>query len=453
MNRTERSKRRREKLRETLKRPWLYYTIATCSAVLLYVLLMHFNGILQVFRYFFNLFTPVIIGLILAYILNPLVNLFKKYVLKKMKREGLKHTFSVLLAVLSFVVAVVGLLILLVPSVIESVRNMYQNFSSYRGNLERYLDNIANVMARMRIDTSRFSNSIEGWFGKFGEMVMNNMDKVLSTSVTVGNGFLNFLIGFVLMIYFLLGRESLLSGVRRLRRAVLTTEKYETHTAFFYRCHRIFIRFIGLNFVDGLIIGVANAIFMLIMRMPLVPFISMLIGVTNLVPTFGPIVGTIAAALLLLLNGHPYMALIFIAFSIVLQTIDSYVIKPKMYGDGFGIQGIWILIAILIFGKLWGLAGMLLAVPLAAIISIVYQEYVLKRAEERHHRKEEKAAEDAGEEKPAEAVSEEGTKPSEERSSEEADPRETVPEGDMEELSEDFSDASVSEDFEKEKWL
>ncbi len=421
-------KSRREKFREALNRPWLYYTVAACSAVLLYVLLSHFSGIVSGLRNIYNLFMPVIIGLILSYILNPLVNVFKDHVLKKMKKEKLKHTFAVLLAVLTFVVSVAGLLILLVPSVIESVKNMYQNFSSYRGNLERYLNNVANVMARMRIDTSRFSNSIEGWFGKFGDMVMNNMDKVLSTSVSVGNGFINFLIGFVLMIYFLLGRESLLAGLQRFRRAILTKEQYESHTAFFSRCHRIFIRFIGLNFVDGVIIGVANAIFMLIMRMPLVPFISMVVGVTNLIPTFGPIVGAILSALLLLLNGHPYMALIFIAFSIVLQTIDSYVIKPKMYGDGFGIQGIWILIAILIFGKMFGMAGMLLAVPLAAIISIVYQEYVLKRVEERHKRKAEKAAEEAVEE--AKAAAE-----------------------DLTEAAEAPPESSVSEDFEKEKWL
>ena len=398
MKKSERD-RRREKVREALKRPWLAYTIATCSAVVLFILLSNFGALTKFLRSIYNLFSPIIIGLILAYILNPLVNVFERHVLKRMKKVKLKHTLSVLIALLLFLIAVGGLMVLLIPSVIDSARNMYQSFSSYRGNLERYLNNINNFLAKLQIDTSRFSDTIEGWLGKAGEMIMKNMDKVLSTSVSVGSGFLNFLLGFVLMIYFLLGRESLLAGLERFRRAMLTKEQYDSHTSFFSRCNKIFVRFISLDLLDAIIIGVANAIFMLIMRMPYVPFISMVVGVTNLIPTFGPIVGAIISALILLLNGHPWLALIFIAFSIILQTIDSYVIKPKMFGDGFGIQGIWIVIAILIFGKMFGMTGMLLAVPLAAIISIIYHEYMLTQMEERKkERAEKRAAEDAAEE-------------------------------------------------------
>lgn len=418
MKKSDRDKRR-EKVREALKRPWLAYTIATCSAVVLFILLSNFGALTQFLRSIYNLFSPIIIGIILAYILNPLVNLFERHVLKKMKKEKLKHTLSVLIALLLFLVAVAGLMVLLIPSVIESARNMYQNYESYRGNLDRYLNNITKFLAKLQIDTSRFSDTIEGWLGKVGEIIMKNMDKVLSTSKSVGSGFLNFLLGFVLMIYFLLGRESLLAGLQRFRRAILTKEQYESHTTFFSRCNKIFVRFISLDLLDGIIIGVANAIFMLIMRMPYVPFISMIVGVTNLIPTFGPIVGVIIAALILLLNGHPWLALIFIAFSIVLQTIDSYVIKPKMFGDGFGIQGIWIVIAILVFGKMFGMTGMLLAVPLAAIISIIYHEYMLNRMEERQkERAEKKAAEDAADAlaEEAEALAEE---PAEDVSAEE----------------------------------
>ena len=422
--------RRRDRFRASLDRPWLAYTIATCSAVVLYILLSHFSALTSLLKSIYNLFSPVIIGLILAYILNPLVNVFERHVFRKMKKENLKHTISVLLTILIFLVSVGGLIVLLVPSVIESVKNMYQSFSSYRGNLERYLNNVSNFMANLHIDTSRFSDTIEGWFGKFGEMVMGNMDKVLSTSMSVGTGFINFLIGFVLMIYFLLGRESLLAGLQRFRRAMLTKEQYDTHTAFFGRCNRIFVRFISLDLLDGVIIAVANAIFMLIMRMPYVPFISMLVGVTNLIPTFGPIIGVILGALLLLLNGHPWLALFFIAFSIILQTIDSYVIKPKMYGDGFGIHGIWILIAILIFGKMFGMAGMLLAVPLAAIISIIYEEYLLKRMEEKRKIREEREILEAASEQAEETAGEEETPPAE----------------DTEEL-------ENAAELEKEKWL
>ncbi|MBR6322865.1 MAG: AI-2E family transporter, partial [Lachnospiraceae bacterium] len=116
MKKSERD-RRREKVREALKRPWLAYTIATCSAVVLFILLSNFGALTKFLRSIYNLFSPIIIGLILAYILNPLVNVFERHVLKRMKKVKLKHTLSVLIALLLFLIAVGGLMVLLIPSV------------------------------------------------------------------------------------------------------------------------------------------------------------------------------------------------------------------------------------------------------------------------------------------------------------------------------------------------
>ena len=372
-------KERRERLKAQLQKPWVAYTFALCSAVVLFMLLSHVDVIYGGVRWVFSILSPVIIGIVLAYILNPLVNFFELRVLKKIRKKEPKHLFSVILAIVSALVVVAGLIVLLVPSVTKSISNMVGSISSYSKNLDRYLANVTAFMERWGLDTSRLSDTIEGWFSKAANYMVENAGKGLSTAVSVGNSLINFGIGFVIMIYFLIGKESLLRGISSLRHAYLSAENYERNTAFLERCHKIFVRFISLNILDAVIIGVLNAIFMLILRMPYNPFISMLVGVTNLIPTFGPIIGVVLGGLILLLNGHPWLTLIFVGFSIILQTFDSYILKPKLYGEGFGVPGVWILIAIVLFGKMFGTLGMLLAVPLAAILTIVYHEFVLAK--------------------------------------------------------------------------
>ncbi len=381
---------RKQKIRALLEKPWAAYTAAACAAVILYMLLSHFDFFLSAVRSLFGILSPILIGIVLAYIMNPLVKVFEDKVFGKMKGKNARHLIAVILSIVVFLIVVAGLIVLLVPSITKSVTNIVSNFQSYRGTLERYLNNAEQFMANLGLNTEKISIRIEEWFGKLTELIADNMDVIFSTTKSVGSGMINFFIGFVLMVYFLIGRDSLLEGIDRLRRAVLSKEAYENHTAFLSRSNKIFIRFIVLNILDAVIIGVLNAIFMLALRMPYVPFISMVVGVTNLVPTFGPIFGAALSAIILLLNGHPWLTLIFLAFSIVLQSLDSYVIKPKMYGEGFGVPGIWIVIAIIIFGKIFGMVGMLLAVPLAAILTIIYHEYVLIRMQENREEKEQK---------------------------------------------------------------
>ena len=128
--------------------------------------------------------------------------------------------------------------------------------------------------------------------------------------------------------------------------------------------------------LDGIIVGVINAIFMVIARMPYVSLISVVVGVTNLIPTFGPVIGAVIGAFILVLV-NPMQALIFLIFTMVLQLIDGYILKPKMFGGSLGVPAAWILISIVVGGKLFGIPGIVLGIPFAAIISFVYEELVM----------------------------------------------------------------------------
>ena len=151
---------------------------------------------------------------------------------------------------------------------------------------------------------------------------------------------------------------------------------YVKFSAFLKRCDGIFIKYLICEVLDALIVGAANAVFMLIFRMEYVPLVSAVVGVTNLIPTFGPLIGA-AAGVFILMMVNPMHAVLFLLFTGLLQGLDGYVIKPKLYGNSLGIPGIWVLIAVILGGRIFGMWGMLLAIPFAAILDIVIKEGLL----------------------------------------------------------------------------
>ncbi|MCI6637735.1 MAG: AI-2E family transporter, partial [Lachnospiraceae bacterium] len=163
---------------------------------------------------------------------------------------------------------------------------------------------------------------------------------------------------------------------------------------FWNHCNTIMIRYIVGELLDALIIGLSNFVFFLIVGLPYNLLISVVVGVTNLAPTFGPIVGGVVGAFILVLN-NPWHALWFIIFTIILQTIDGYVIKPKLFGNTLGVSSVWILVCIIVGGRMFGVPGILLAIPFAAISDYVYNNYILVVLENRKSKRREKAQEHA----------------------------------------------------------
>ena len=151
---------------------------------------------------------------------------------------------------------------------------------------------------------------------------------------------------------------------------------------FMLRCDIILVSFIGQSLLDAMIIGAANAIFMAVCRMPYIGLVSVVVGVTNLVPNFGPIIGAAIGGFILLLVS-PEDALIFLCFTVALQFVDAYILKPKLFANSLGVSGLLILISTIVLGNMFGIVGILLAIPAAAILSFLYHDYFLPRQEGR----------------------------------------------------------------------
>jgi predicted PurR-regulated permease PerM len=365
-----------KKLKELLEKKWFAYTFAAGFAVVLYVMLTHFESIGNFFAAFKNVVSPVICGIIMAYLMNPLANFFERTLYRKVKKEKTRHSLAVITTVLIVILAIALLFVALVPSLVDSVTLLFSSAPSYLENISTYFDKITGNLSKFGIDVSNIEKTLEDSLYGLFETIPNNMGKVLSTSVSVGSSLFNLVVGFILAIYFMTGKEGFKTGFIRLRHALLTDKAYSTHTAFWKKCHEILIRYIGFDVLDGFIVGVVNAVLMFAFNLPYKPLISVIVGVTNLLPTFGPFIGAIIGSFILVLV-EPMYALIFLIFTLVIQIIDGYLIKPKLFGGSLGVPDAFILISIVVGGKLFGPAGIVLAIPFAAIFSFVYDELIM----------------------------------------------------------------------------
>lgn len=365
-----------KKLNNLLKAPWAANTFALGAAVMLYLVMSHMGVILTWLGSVWRFLLPVVIGLVLAYLMDPIARFFERRIFRKMKNETTRRTLSVTLAILAVLAVIVLFFVAVVPSVVSSISALIGNADTYYASIMDFLKHTSEGPIGQHFDLSKLTESVQGYVGKLLNAVTSNMQAILAKAGSIGTSVFNWVVGLIIAIYFMLDKASLLPGFNDLRRAALTQKRFEAHNTFWHRCDEIFIQYIGCNLLDALIVGTLTAIFMLICGMPYVSLISVVVGVTNLLPTFGPIIGGVISAFVLVLN-KPVFALYFIIFAMVVQGLDAYVIKPKLFSDSLGIPAVWTLVAIILGGKLFGVVGMLLAIPVAAVLVFLYHEQFL----------------------------------------------------------------------------
>lgn len=359
--------------------------IPLCVAILFYLIMTHLDLIGRGIAFLVNFILPVIVGIVLAYIMDPPI----RNIEKKFSERGVNHARgkAIAIVIVIILVSLALLIIAVVPQVLSSVVKFATSKTSYHGALQQFVDNIA----KRHVDMKSAFTAIDNMLDKMQSQVQ---DRLVSGSGSGGKHVLNFIIDFILAIYFLADKKRVQRNARNFFRLSMRDTTYVKVSSVWKRCDRIFIKFLFCEVIDALIVGCANAAFMLICQMSYVPMISVVVGLTNLVPTFGPIIGAVVGAFVLMMN-NPIHALLFLAFTGILQALDGYMIKPKLYGDTLGVPGIWILIAVVIGGRVLGMWGMLLAIPIVAILDIVIRETLLPFMEERKIKREVRAAERA----------------------------------------------------------
>ena len=367
------------KLKKLVEKPWYTGAVVACIGVLFYVLLTNLSSVLSAVGGFLGNFKAVFLGIIFAYLLNPLARFFYFLVLGKMKVGKTRWGISVGLAVVTALLALVILIGTLIPQLVGSIATFSENIDGYAASMIKMLENspLGDV-----IDPESLATMSQNALSSIVTFVRENSGRILSSAANSGKGIITIVIAVILAVYLLIDKKRVLKGWWSLLHSALPEGRTEGLMDFSLRCDSILMSYLGQTLLDALIVGILNAVFMLICGMDYIGLVSVVVSVTNLIPNFGPIIGAVIGAFVLLLL-NPLHALMFLVFTVALQFVDGYILKPKLFSGSLGVSGLLILIASIVLGNMFGVWGMVLSVPIAAILSFIYRDYLIPRHEKR----------------------------------------------------------------------
>ena len=350
--------------------------------VLFYIVCLRFEAVRQFFSSISGMLAPLVWGAIIAYLVNPIAVFFKDNVFKRMRNRRAAHTIGVIIAFLLSLALIALIVISIVPQVVSSAGMLFGNLEGYFDSLKSTLVRWSDAIPGLELDVDSLIGTWSETFTLVSDWVVNNIDGILGASYRVGTGFVEFLLALVFSIYILLDKDNILRTFRRASISLLKENTYARTHELCAKANHIFIGFLGGNVLDSLIIGVANFVFMLIFGMPYPLLITVIVEETNFIPTFGPFIGAIPSALIIFMI-NPWHALWFLIFTVALQLLDGNVIKPLLFGDSTGLRPLWVLASIIIGGRFFGLAGMILGIPVLALISGILEDCIARRLKER----------------------------------------------------------------------
>lgn len=360
------------------------YTVITFSICLLLVVVVLNAGVISGYiKSVASVLAPVTWGIVIAYLANPIMKVIDKFLKKIFDKEkphpkltrGLATTFSLVL----LLAVVVALIAILLPQVMDSIVGIANNFTVYIGNFQNWIYGLFEDYPQITEEINNVFNTIQP---KIIETVNNIIPQLANMAVKLKDGAIvfivalkDFVIGFVVAIYLLCGKERFLAQLRKLVCAVFPKDAAGSIFNIAAHTNKTLSGFISGKLIDSFIIGVITFISMTIMKMDFVALISVVIGVTNVIPFFGPFIGAIPCAFLLLVAA-PKQVIPFVIFIIILQQFDGNILGPKILGDSTGLSSFWVMVAIFLGGGLFGFAGMLLGVPVFAVIYSLVSEFL-----------------------------------------------------------------------------
>ena len=370
-------------------KPYIYGMLAGFGAISLsiifFFLIYRFDGFGSAISTLTGILMPFIYGAVIAYLLKPVCNtiegFLRRFIPERMK--GLISALSVALTILFGLLLIYALCMMIIPQLITSVTALYYTaqrnlakFVQWANHVE-FIENNEQIMNMLNSAYDTLSTNIDELIKT---KLLPSMQNIVSGAaigvlnvVTVAK---NLVIGIIVAVYMLASRKRFTQQVKLIFYSVFKPKWAQLIIEEIQYADKMFGGFINGKIMDSAIIGVLCYIGCLIFKFPSALLVSVIIGVTNVIPFFGPFIGAIPATLLILIQ-NPIKALWFILFVLVLQQLDGNIIGPKILGNTTGLSSFWVLFAILLFGGLWGFVGMIIGVPLFAVIYDVIKKLVV----------------------------------------------------------------------------
>lgn len=364
--------------------------IVVCLGVALYMGLTHLPQVRETLKTLLNVVSPFIIGFVIAFLLNTPTDFFEKKVYGKLKyRRGLAIATVFLIALFIIIL----LLQLVLPQIGESFSMLMNNLSVYLSNLEQMLRDLA---LRFHLEGDGFSGLVDAYDEIIKEFTSAELVRTVTTFLSspemwnigfsvgndVINGVVNALTALIVSVYMLSGKNRLIAQMKKLIYALFPQKAARWILALGSKSDKIFVGFINGKLIDSAIIGVLCFILTSILKIPYAILVSVVVGITNVIPFFGPIIGAVPCLMILVIV-DPWAALRFAVLIIALQQFDGNILGPKILGDSTGLSAIWVLVAIVVGGGLFGFLGMLLGVPTFAVFYTLVREWADHRLDEK----------------------------------------------------------------------
>ena len=364
---------------------WLYWFLFAVSIIIVYKTLDNFSAIGSWIKNFLDVLMPFIMGLLIAYLLyipcrkvESAYRKSKKIKFIQKRARGLSIITVYLIALIILIIAINYLLPIISTSIIDLITNIQVYYNSLTTNLENLpkdsilrnelvmdlLESIKTIDLKQYINLDKLTEYAKG--------VMNVAGKIL-----------DFFVAIIVSIYLLLQRKDILEFIKKLGKVTLKESTYKNMGKYFDRTNNIFFNFLAGQLLDGLIIGIISSIAMSIIGVKYAVLLGFMIGIFNLIPYFGAIIAVIIAALITLLTGGIWKALIMVIVVTILQQIDANIINPKILGNSLKISPLLVIFSVAIGGAYFGFWGMFLSVPVIAVVKLLLTDYIEYKSKEK----------------------------------------------------------------------
>ena len=364
----------------------VYAFLVMCAVILFYLSLSQIDTFFDFIHSGIAVIQPFILGFSIAYLLNFILKFYEDKVLecKYIKKIGLKSKRGVglILTYLSALLVLSLFIRFVFPQLVESIIGLTNDIPRYINDLTKVL---GDTMKDLNISEQNYQFILENINKVINYVIkiLTDMIPVLGSIVAgVASSIWNIIIGIIISIYMLIDKERFFGISKKVTVAIFSKERASRIIQLTHRSNNTFGKFLSGKILDSTIIGLITFIILTIFKMPYTLLISVIIGVTNIIPFFGPFIGAIPATLIILFVS-PMKAVWFLLIILVIQQIDGNIIGPKILGDSIGISAFWILFSIMIAGKLLGFVGMVIGVPLFAVIYSIIKEIVEARLREK----------------------------------------------------------------------
>ena len=371
----------RKVLRKNNKYVSLGLTLLSVIAIgaILILILFNLGDFYQAIKSFFSLISSVLYGLVFAYLMNPIMKLVERNLTTWLSRgnmperrvKSLSRGIGIVAALIIFLLSVYALFAAIVPQVAASLEELLspESINSGYAKVTEWIDSVIR------------GTPVENWFNQNGESIVKKVQDWIAKEVDfatalssaaeqvygIAKGVFNAVIGVVVAVYMLISKDRFQAQAKKITVALFRQDHADRVMELARRTNAIFGGFIVGKIIDSVIMGIICYIGTLILGTPYAMLVSVIVGVTNIIPFFGPLIGLVFCCLLVLLQ-NPLQALYLAIFLLVLQQVDGNIIGPRILGERLGISDFWILVSITVFGGLFGFAGMLIGVPVFTLI-------------------------------------------------------------------------------------